>query len=447
MHSRPPAGLLFALSSRTDPAALRAALVAGGIAIIVRQMRQLRGLGVNEILILAGEGLGQLETKVMQEARRLGIRLGWITSAEALAKLADERALLVLDEALLIDERLLEAFDDAAELHDFSAGPLFAHWSGRRAAHGGVAFFPTDSLDRAKLTAASARLPQDSRALAAFAKSESARFDFSTIDSYSPPRRRKVPMLWRHLASASDAREATSELLAGAQKGCLDWPARFIHPPVENLLTRLLLPTPITPNILSAAIFLLGLWTAWLFASGQIWLALILALVIGPLDGVDGKLARTRHEFSRWGDLEHVGDKIVEYLWFLGLAAWIAAAWAWALAALIVCFALAEALQGEIFRRLTGRQLDDAGPIERRFRLISGRRNTFMWSLVPFGLAGAWHAGFIVIASYALATFFFMQWRFYLRLSSQFSEDPGAVERHVARTAYAFLPDKPQPAE
>jgi phosphatidylglycerophosphate synthase len=407
----------------------------------------LRGLGVSEILILADQGLGQVETRVMQAARRSGIRLGWITSTEALANIVRERALLVLDEALLIDERLLEAFDDAAGLQDFSAGPLFAHWSGRRAAQGGVAYFPTDSLDREKLAAAGLRLPRNSRALAAFARSDSARFDFSAVDTYSPSRRRKVPMLWHPLATASDAREATSELLAGAQKGCLDWPARFVHPPVENLLTRLLLPTPITPNILSAGIFLLGLWAAWLFATGQTWLALILALAIGPLDGVDGKLARTRHEFSRWGDLEHVGDKIVEYLWFAGIAAWIAAAWAWAVAALIAFFALAEALQGEIFRRLTGRQLDDSGPIERRFRLISGRRNTFMWSLVPFGLAGAWQAGFIMIAVYALATFFFMQWRLYVRLSSQFSEDPGAVERHVARTAYAFLPDKPQPAE
>jgi phosphatidylglycerophosphate synthase len=409
-------------------------------------MRQLQALGVREILVLADGAFGALEARAADEARRPGIRFGWSTSPAVLADLARECSLLAIDEALLIDERLLEAFDEAAGLHHFSSGPLVAQWSEQGGAHGGVAFFPADSLDQAALQSAGDRLPQDSRALAAAARGEAARFDFSQIDSYSPPRRRRVPLLWRRPGNGREAQDATTELLAAAQKGCLDWPARFVHPPIENLLTRLLLPTPITPNMVSVGIFLLGLYTAWLFATGQVWLALALALLIGPLDGVDGKLARTRHEFSPWGDLEHVGDKIVEYLWFAGIAAWLATAWAWAVAALIVFFALAEALQGEVFRRLTGRQLDDTGPVERRFRLISGRRNTFMWSLVAFGLAGAWQAGFIMIAVYAIGTFFFMQWRFFVRLSSQFSEDPAAVERNVARTAYAFLPDKPQPA-
>lgn len=447
MHTRPPAGLLFALSTRSDANAPRAGLVAGGIPVLVRQMRQLKALGVTDFLVLASEGFGALEARLAQEARRCGLTLVWATTPEPLAGIVRERSLLVLDEGLLIDERLLEAFDEAASLHDYSTGPLLSQWSTRGGALGGVAFFPADSIDPGKLGAGGTRLPRDSRALAGSARAEVGRFDFSQLDTYAPSRRRRVPMLWRFPDSAEGAQAATAELLAAAQKGCLDWPARFIHPPVENLLTRLLLPTPVTPNTLSLAIFFAGLFGAWLFAIGQVWPAMILALVIGPLDGVDGKLARTRHEFSKWGDLEHVGDKIVEYLWYAGIAAWIGTAWAWAVCALIVFFALAEALQGEIFRRLTGRQLDDAGVIERRFRLISGRRNTFLWTLVPFGLAGLWHWGFVTIAAYAVVTFFFVQIRFFIRLSSQFREDPAAIERNVAKTAYAFMPEKPQPAE
>lgn len=447
MHTRPPAGLLFALSTRSDANAPRAGLVAGGIPVLVRQMRQLKALGVTDFLVLAAEGFAPLEARLAQEARRSGLSLVWTTTPEPLKHLVRERSLLVLDEGLLIDERLLEAFDEAAGLHDYSAGPLLSQWSARGGIHGGVAFFPSDSIDADKLGQASARMPRDGRALAAAARGGAERFDFSSIDTYAASRRRRVPMLWRFPDSAAGAQAATAELLAAAQKGCLDWPARFIHPPIENLLTRLLLLTPVTPNMLSLAIFFAGLFGAWLFATGQVWPAMILALVIGPLDGVDGKLARTRHEFSKWGDLEHVGDKIVEYLWYAGIAAWIGTGWAWAVCALIVFFALAEALQGEIFRRLTGRQLDDAGAIERRFRLISGRRNTFLWTLVPFGFAGQWDWGFVTIAAYAVATFFFVQIRFFIRLSSQFREDPTAIERNVAKTAYAFMPEKPQPAE
>lgn len=446
MHARSPVGLLFAQSSRTDGPGLRAGLVAGGIPVILRQVRQFQALGIDEILILAAKDEAGVEARVLAEARRSGLSIAWSVDPQVIVAHGRERALLALDEALVIDERLLDAFNEAAGLED-SANALVAQWSGRGGIDGGLAFVPAGMIDPARIAALRPHQRWSARLLAEATGQPPARFDLSAIDTYSAPRRRRVPMVWCHLGDGGAARAATGELLAAAQKGCLDWPARFLHPPVENLLTRLLLPTPVTPNMLSVGIFLLGLYTAWLFASGAVWLALALALLIGPLDGVDGKLARTRYEFSPWGDLEHVGDKIVEYLWYLGIAAWLDTGWAWAVAALIVLFALAEALQGEIFRRLAGTQLDDAGPVERRFRLISGRRNTFLWTLVPFALADAWAAGFIVIAVYAVVTFFFVQWRFFVRLSTQFREDPAAIERNVARTGYAFMPEKIQPAE
>lgn len=447
MHARPPAGLLFAQSPRTDGALPRAVVVAGGIPIIVRQLRQLNALGLSEVLVLGSERFADLQSTLQDEARRAGLRLVWNDSPEALLHEARDTALFAIDESLLIDERLLEEMYEAAGEHAFATGPLLAQWSGKGGTSGGVGFFPAGSLDPALLHRSGRRTIGDCRALAEMSRGEAERFDFSAVDTYAPSRRRVVPMLWRYLDAAADGRAATTELLAAAQKGCLDWPAQYIHPPIENALTRLLLPTPITPNMLSLVIFFAGLFGAWLFATGQVWPAMALALIIGPLDGVDGKLARTRHEFSKWGDLEHVGDKIVEYLWYVGIAAWIGTGWAWAVCALVVFFSLAEALQGEIYRRLTGRQLDDAGPIERRFRLVSGRRNTFMWTLLAFGLAGLWQWGFVAIAAYAVATFFFVQIRFFIRLSSQFREDPAAIERNVAKTAYAFMPEKPQPAE
>src|SRR3546814_8335474 len=59
------------------------------------------------------------------------------------------------------------------------------------------------------------------------------------------------------------------------------------------------------------------------FATGWLWTGLLLMLFLGPLDGVDGKLARTRLQYSRWGDLEHVADKIVEYGAFIALGGYL----------------------------------------------------------------------------------------------------------------------------
>ncbi|MFM5950325.1 MAG: CDP-alcohol phosphatidyltransferase family protein [Novosphingobium sp.] len=325
---------------------------------------------------------------------------------------------LVIEAGLVVDERLVAAFLDAAARRGMGTPPLVA--LGPDGAVGGLAWLPDGGRNFAWT--------------AILAQAEPV--DLADVDNYSPERRRKVPLIWERPTDRADARRVAGQLLAAAQKGCLDWPARFIHPPIENTFVRLLLPSPITPNMISVLAFLLGLYAAWCFAAGSLWTGLLLALVVGPIDGIDGKLARTRVEFSPWGDLEHVADKVVEYLWFAGLAAAIGTGWAWALAALIVVTALAEAVQGEFYRRLTGSQLDDAGRFERAYRLISGRRNTFFWCLIPFAWFGAWGAGLVMIAVYAAANFFVMQGRFFIRLAEYGRANSAAIATNLDATAY-----------
>ena len=326
--------------------------------------------------------------------------------------------LLVIEAGLIADERLIAAFLSAVRKHQVSAGALVA--IGPDGRPGGLAWLQD------------AGVPADWTALIERAE----RIDLSATPSYSPERRRHVPLMWERPVDAASARKAANQLLAAAQKGCLDWPARFVHPPIENAVVRLLWPVPITPNMISLLAFLLGLYAAWCFASGALWTGLILALIVGPIDGIDGKLARSRMEFSRWGDLEHVGDKIVEYAWIAGLAAAVGTGAAWALAALIVCTALAEAVQGEFYRRITGAQLDDAGPFERGYRLISGRRNTFFWSLLPFAWFDAWGAGLVMIAVYSTVNFFIMQARFFVRLAEYGRAKSAAIAANLDATAY-----------
>lgn len=362
-------------------------LKVAGITIEERQRRQLLRLGAQEVC----EG----QTRQM---RRTG-------------------PLLVIEAGLLADERLIKAFIEQAR-RSGARRPLIA--LGPDGETGGLAWLPDPfiSLDWAAI------------------RQGAQPVDLSGTPTYSPERRRNVPLLWQRPRDGASARLAADELLAAAQKGCLDWPARFIHPPLENAAVRLLWATPITPNMISLAAFILGLYAAWCFATGYLWTGLVLALVVGPIDGIDGKLARSRMEFSRWGDLEHVGDKIVEYAWYAGLAAALGTGTAWALAGLIVVTALAEALQGEFFRRITGAQLDDAGPFERGYRLVSGRRNTFVWSLLPFALFGAWTAGLVMIAVYATLNFFVMQARFFLRLAEFGRSNSALIARNLDASAY-----------
>ncbi|MFM5884490.1 MAG: CDP-alcohol phosphatidyltransferase family protein [Novosphingobium sp.] len=367
-------------------------LTVAGISITERQRRQLTRLGSAGV-DLAGDG---------------AVRGGG--------------PLLLIEAGLLADERLISAFLDGAIRRGPTARPLLA--IGLDGVAGGLAWLPAGSTQPSSDT---------------LRGSDADRFDLSAVPTYAADRRRAVPLLWDRPCSSADGRRAANQILNAAQKGCLDWPARFIHPPIENAFVRLLWPSAITPNMISLLAFALGLYAAWCFASGAMWTGLLLALVIGPIDGIDGKLARTRFEFSRWGDLEHVGDKIVEYAWFAALAAATGTAWAWALAALIVCTALAEALIGEFYRRMTGAQLDDAGGFERAFRLVSGRRNTFFWCLLPFAWFDAWGAGLVMIAAYSTANFFIMLSRFFIRLAEYGRAHSADIAANLDATAYGML--------
>ncbi|MGE8142342.1 CDP-alcohol phosphatidyltransferase family protein [Novosphingobium sp. NPDC080210] len=353
---------------------------------------------------------------IAQRQRRQLLRLG----AESVHEGENPRRgpVLLIEAGLIADERLLAAFLAEVQSRSWSRGPAMA--VGPDGTPGGLAWLPAGlaAPDWAQI------------------RREAEPVDLSGVDTYSPERRRRVPLLWQRPEDAASARKAASALLAAAQKGCLDWPARFVHPPIENAAVRLLWPTAVTPNMISVLAFLLGLYAAWCFATGALWTGLLIALAVGPIDGIDGKLARSRMEFSPWGDLEHVGDKIVEYAWFAGLAAALGTGTAWALAALIVCTALAEALLGEFYRRMTGAQLDDAGRFERNYRLVSGRRNTFFWSLLPFAWFDAWHAGLIAIAVYAAVNFFIMLWRFFVRLAEYGRVHSAAIARNLDATAY-----------
>ncbi|PLK27085.1 hypothetical protein C0V78_09470 [Novosphingobium sp. TH158] len=424
-------GLVFA--TRRSAHGPLAALVTGGIPIIRRQIRQLHTLGVDRIVLACSGEQGAAADEALREARRDKLPLLIADTPAKLVEAVGKSRVLAIDEALLVDERMLAAFFTASDRDESPVGPVLGAFDEKGARPAGIAEFPGGTFD-ARLADT---LLVDS--LSGLEPASARIVDLSGLDDYAPARRRRLPMVWLPLANEADGRKGTAVLLDSAQKGCLDWPARYFHPPVENLLTRLLLPTPITPNMVSVFVFMLGLLAAWYFATGA-WVAgLVLVLVIGPLDGLDGKLARTRLDFSKWGDLEHVADKIVEYLCYICMAAWIGTGWAWAVCALIVLFALAEAVQGEFFRRFTGGQLDDAGRIERAFRLVSGRRNTFMWCLIPFVLLGAWEAGFVMIAAYSVITFFFMQWRFYMRIGEFGRANSPAIDANMRKTAYAFL--------
>ncbi|WP_416908587.1 MAG: CDP-alcohol phosphatidyltransferase family protein [Polymorphobacter sp.] len=417
------------------PEAPRPQLVVGGLSLVERQARMLRRMGCERLFLVgaslsdaAVQGIETVSFPSLAEA----LAAGGLVIIPAPGLIIDERAVATLLAGSGAGGGILVSDESAVSVERLDSATLAA----------GVMALP------AAMVASVARDIGDwdfhsTLIRLAAADPTVARIPVAATPLYAPERRRSVPLLWCNPQDAAQAADASAQVIAAAQKGTLDWPARFIHPLIEDALVRLLAPTRITPNQVTLFTAFIAVAAGYALATGALWWGLGLALLCGPLDGVDGKLARVRIEYSRWGDLEHVLDKILEYGWYLCAAWWfsrtLGSALPWALAALIILPALAEAAQGEFYRRLTGVQLDDAGPFERGFRLVAGRRNTFLWTWLAMALVGLWFEGFALLAAYSVLTTAVAQWRFYVRLSAFARAGDARVAANYAATSYDFL--------
>jgi phosphatidylglycerophosphate synthase len=441
---RPPIIALLSVGEAAPGAIPPGLLTVAGRTVVERQARQAVVAGATRLLVVAAD----LPARVVARLAAILPLVQAPDAAEAARHLADHRGLcLAIEPGIVPDDRIVAGVAGAeagACLAVFSATPPPGAVRLDQARHfAGVVALPIE-IAAVVLADHGEWEPVETLARTA-AASGAAEVAVESIPLYAERSRRELPLLWERAAPGRE-RAIERRLLGQAQKSCLDWPARFLHPPAEDALVRLLWPTPVTPNMVTLATALIGFVALGLFATGHLLAGLLLVLLVGPLDGVDGKLARTRSEFSKVGDLEHVLDKVLEYGWFLALAWWFATTGhglaAWLAAGGIILAALLEAVQGEYFRRFTGRQLDDWGPFERRFRLVGGRRNTFFWTLLPFGLAGLWWPGFLMILAYALLTALVSEWRFLRALGQYARQEAPAVRRNFEGSAYAFLPSR-----
>jgi phosphatidylglycerophosphate synthase len=216
------------------------------------------------------------------------------------------------------------------------------------------------------------------------------------IPSYVVNLRRPLPVACFAIHGEADRRDGWRILIDATQKGTLDWPARYLHPLPENALVRLLLPTPVTPNHVTVVSNLCAFAAIGLFWQGRFWFAVALALAVGVLDGVDGKLARVKLLYSKFGDrLDHVLDVIYEPLWYLAIGAFLSggglrpAATPVALSLGIVVLYFADRATTGLFKRYKKVELFDRAPIDRFLRSIGARRNTNVLILLAGLLAGS----------------------------------------------------------
>lgn len=234
-------------------------------------------------------------------------------------------------------------------------------------------------------------------------------FSTGSVPQYVPGMRRKFAPYWQFLEQDSDLDAASAKVMDSAQKGVLDFPARYLHPVPENFLARLASATSITPNqitILSAVLAFVG--TYW-FAVQNFLPALLIAVTAGVLDGVDGKLARIKLMSSPFGDrLDHSLDMSFEFSWYVALG-WGLYGWTgdWSLfvcgIGLVGIMVVARGFSG-LYLFQTGHQIHDHTAFDRVIRLFAGRRNIYVVVLLAGYLSGNLVNSFYIVIIWGLAT-------------------------------------------
>jgi len=228
------------------------------------------------------------------------------------------------------------------------------------------------------------------------------------LDDYSPTHRGPVPFYVLTVTTPEEAEVATRTLIRAAQKCALDLPALVLDPVFENRLVFWLCHTRITPNQVTVFTGILGACIAFLFLHGWLRLGITLAYAVEVLDGVDGKLARTKLQTSRLGELEHVLDFFMEHAWYLTITIFLVTStndtqWWWIGGGLMLSDLLDNLLYyaGHVW---LGKQLDELGPFDRGFRLIAGRRNIYAWMWMFGFWAGLPTYSFMAALAWALVT-------------------------------------------
>jgi phosphatidylglycerophosphate synthase len=414
-------GLIVATQrADADREDLSTLLRVGGVTLLERQVRLLQKLGVREVVVLASGHNARLAAE-MARLVKLKIDVVLCLTGQAITEAfqtSSEADWLLLDGTALVDFRLPLIF--ASRKGEQVAVVPLAQVPAADAARGiqlAVSGAPVVFAGCARLTPERIRQLHPDKGegwlghllTAMIADGVAKPTDMTSLPTYLPSMRRDLSYYWLPVRDPEDSRRGQRILLAAAQKGALDWPARYIHPPIEGWIVKHLCAWPVTPNQVTLLCNVVAYVGAYEFAAGSLWWAILVALSVGVLDGVDGRLARVKQLTSRIGGIaEHVCDSIYEYVWQFAIAYRLVAEGhgtiPYMLAGFIVGVDMAEKILLHIFESRRGVPLDDFSPFDRGFRLIVGRRNTYMWTLLIFIAFDAVYVGYWVLALYALMT-------------------------------------------
>lgn len=427
--------LITGQESETVSTLARNLIHAGGLSIFARQMKQMKAIGVDEMHLVSDWYAQDFEKEILSCTKRPE-NIFIHTTKDAPLKLLEHNAegnsWFLIEEAVVIDDRIIDQVANHPSptvisfighhefLEERTATGIPLRLEDQSGFFGSIAKLSSGTL------AATVRKLNTLEGLPGALKAISRANDCEItklvdIPLYSENLNRHVDLVWFPLTRREDGDHATDALLEYAQKGSTDWPGKYIHKHIENVIVKYFCKSPITPNQLTVATTIFGFYIMYLFAKGHMLPALFGAYAVGILSGVDGKLARIKMLVGKIGKFEYLLNKIVEYGWYFSIALFLSGNYGEApfiMAAALILFHLADEIQREFYRRFTNAPMSTAAKFDRKFQLFAASRNSLMWALLPFALYDQWYIGFAFICAYGIITFFVHQARLVYHLKN-----------------------------
>ncbi|MFQ5629548.1 MAG: hypothetical protein ACE5I1_12365, partial [bacterium] len=213
-----------------------------GLTILERNIRELEKLGCNRIYIATTAGNDPLSHFCQPLPKGLTVSLETTAPGDPFAKLlvlmqeTGTRVLLIEGHALndrRVLKKMLAASRDVVAIGNIGKNP------------GVAACLSRDSLGFLDGQMATT-LPE--LAEKAAASGTISLLDLTKIDPYIENLRREIPPYLMRIESEAQFQEAESVLELTVHKGVNDFVAKYVHPPLEFGIVRLIQYTQITPN-------------------------------------------------------------------------------------------------------------------------------------------------------------------------------------------------------
>ena len=129
---------------------------------------------------------------------------------------------------------------------------------------------------------------------------------------------------WADCDTYKDIKFAEKKLLASLTKSADGSISKLFNRKISTFMTKFLIHTPLTPNIISFIIPFLAIFTFFILAIGSYPWLLIGALMIQFLsivDGIDGEMSRLKFMGTKWGKwIDPILDRHVDAIIIAGMA-------------------------------------------------------------------------------------------------------------------------------